>query len=144
MTQRMTSLSAAWQSAKIIRTREKISFFIGVMSLLYTALIFGLAPQSVHQPFLVPLPFSLTSLLQMDSHCIHRTGGIPASHACLSIQEEGMALLPIRFMLFLHAPQLRLHLAAAIKCRALRCLLLFITWVPGQCRHHMAEQPRIS
>ncbi|KAJ3479336.1 hypothetical protein NLI96_g9123 [Meripilus lineatus] len=48
MTQRMTSLSAAWQSAKIIRTREKISFFIGVMSLLYTALIFGIAPQWIH------------------------------------------------------------------------------------------------
>lgn len=42
---RMVSLSAAWQSAKVVRTREKISFFFGVMSLVFSALLFGLAPQ---------------------------------------------------------------------------------------------------
>jgi len=42
---RMASLSAAWQSAKVVRTREKISFFFGVMSLVFSALLFGLAPQ---------------------------------------------------------------------------------------------------
>jgi len=41
----MASLSAAWQSAKVVRTREKISFFFGVMSLVFSALLFGLAPQ---------------------------------------------------------------------------------------------------
>ncbi|KAI0267402.1 hypothetical protein BC834DRAFT_871173 [Gloeopeniophorella convolvens] len=45
---RMVSLSAAWQSAKVVRTREKISFFFGVMSLVCSALMFGLAPQYVH------------------------------------------------------------------------------------------------
>jgi hypothetical protein len=43
----MASLSTAWQSAKVVRTREKITFFLGVMSLLITALIFGMAPQYV-------------------------------------------------------------------------------------------------
>ncbi|KAH9988113.1 hypothetical protein BJV74DRAFT_773594 [Russula compacta] len=45
---RMASLSAAWQSTKVVRTREKISFFFGVMSLVFSALLFGLAPQYVH------------------------------------------------------------------------------------------------
>ncbi|EJD01279.1 uncharacterized protein FOMMEDRAFT_110967 [Fomitiporia mediterranea MF3/22] len=44
----MASLSNAWQSSKVIRTREKISFFFGVMSLLLTALLFGMAPQWLH------------------------------------------------------------------------------------------------
>lgn len=47
MTQRMTSLAAAWQSTKIVRTREKITFFLGVMSLLFTALMLGMTPQYV-------------------------------------------------------------------------------------------------
>jgi hypothetical protein len=42
---RMASLATAWQSAKVVRTREKISFFFGVMSLVFSALLFGLAPQ---------------------------------------------------------------------------------------------------
>ncbi|PBK72953.1 hypothetical protein ARMSODRAFT_953389 [Armillaria solidipes] len=45
---RMASLSNSWQSAKVVRTREKVSFFFGVMSLLFSALMFGLAPQWVH------------------------------------------------------------------------------------------------
>ncbi|KAG9003760.1 hypothetical protein FRB90_011125 [Tulasnella sp. 427] len=45
---RMASLTTAWQSAKVIRTREKVSFFIGVMSILYTSLLVGLAPEWLH------------------------------------------------------------------------------------------------
>ena len=41
----MTSLTASWESAKIVRTREKLTFMFGVMSLLFTALIFGMYPQ---------------------------------------------------------------------------------------------------
>lgn len=44
----MASLSSTWQSSKVVRTREKISFFFGVMSLLLAALLFGMAPQYVH------------------------------------------------------------------------------------------------
>jgi len=48
VSERMASLGEAWQSAKVVRTREKISFFFGVMSLVFSALLFGLAPQYVH------------------------------------------------------------------------------------------------
>jgi hypothetical protein len=47
LSSRMTQLSSSWQSAKVVRTREKVSFFFGVMSLLFSALMFGLAPQYV-------------------------------------------------------------------------------------------------
>ncbi|KAJ7047734.1 hypothetical protein C8F04DRAFT_936264 [Mycena alexandri] len=50
---RMTSLASSWQSAKVVRTREKLSFFFGVMSMLFSALIFGLAPQWVHISYTV-------------------------------------------------------------------------------------------
>ncbi|KAF5321194.1 hypothetical protein D9619_001059 [Psilocybe cf. subviscida] len=45
---RVTSLSASWQSAKVVRTREKVSFFFGVMTLLLSALMFSAAPQWIH------------------------------------------------------------------------------------------------
>ncbi|KAF8592473.1 hypothetical protein K439DRAFT_1323528 [Ramaria rubella] len=45
---RMTGLSATWQSTKVVRTREKISFFIGVMAVALSALMFGLAPDWIH------------------------------------------------------------------------------------------------
>ncbi|KAJ7122807.1 hypothetical protein C8R44DRAFT_621827 [Mycena epipterygia] len=45
---RMTTLASSWQSAKVVRTLDKVSFFFGVMSLLGSALMFGLAPQWIH------------------------------------------------------------------------------------------------
>lgn len=45
---RMTGLAASWQSAKVVRTREKVSFFFGVMNLVISALMFGMAPQWMH------------------------------------------------------------------------------------------------
>ncbi|KAI0698601.1 hypothetical protein BC835DRAFT_1333991 [Cytidiella melzeri] len=48
ISRRLTSLTATWQSAKTVRTREKITFFFGVMSLLVTALMFGIWPQYIH------------------------------------------------------------------------------------------------
>ncbi|KAJ7283428.1 hypothetical protein C8J57DRAFT_734828 [Mycena rebaudengoi] len=56
---RMTTLSSSWQSAKVVRTREKLSFFFGVMSLLFSALIFGLAPQWVHISYTLQLLYLL-------------------------------------------------------------------------------------
>ncbi|KAI0299409.1 hypothetical protein B0F90DRAFT_1810670 [Multifurca ochricompacta] len=56
---RMASLGAAWQSAKVVRTREKISFFFGVMSLVFSALLFGLAPQYVHMSYTIQLLYLL-------------------------------------------------------------------------------------
>lgn len=45
---RMQSLVTSWQSAKVVRTREKVSFFFGVMSVLVSALLFGMAPDWIH------------------------------------------------------------------------------------------------
>ncbi|KAG5654666.1 hypothetical protein H0H81_009915 [Sphagnurus paluster] len=50
---RMTKLSASWQSAKVVRTRDKISFFFGVMTLLFSALMFGMSPQWIHIAYTV-------------------------------------------------------------------------------------------
>ena len=47
VSQRLLSVTQAWHSAKVIRTREKVTFFLGVMSLLVTALLFGMAPEYV-------------------------------------------------------------------------------------------------
>lgn len=46
--QRLTKLSATWHSTKVVRTREKVSFFFGVMSVFFSALMFGMAPKWVH------------------------------------------------------------------------------------------------
>ena len=48
---RMQSLVSSWHSAKVVRTRDKLSFFFGVMSLLASALMFGMAPE--YEPFLI-------------------------------------------------------------------------------------------
>ncbi|KAF7433475.1 hypothetical protein PC9H_005427 [Pleurotus ostreatus] len=50
---RMTVLAASWQSAKVVRTREKLSFFFGVMTLLFSALMFGTDPQWIHVAYTV-------------------------------------------------------------------------------------------
>ncbi|KAF9482009.1 hypothetical protein BDN70DRAFT_875645 [Pholiota conissans] len=53
LSSRVTSLQASWQSAKVVRTRDKVSFFFGVMTLLFTALMFGMAPQWIHIAYTV-------------------------------------------------------------------------------------------
>ncbi|KAG1753674.1 uncharacterized protein EDB91DRAFT_1234105 [Suillus paluster] len=50
---RMQSLVESWHSAKVVRTRDKVTFFFGVMSLLVSALMFGLAPQWIHIAYTV-------------------------------------------------------------------------------------------
>ncbi|KAF5333740.1 hypothetical protein D9611_002353 [Ephemerocybe angulata] len=50
---RMSTFLTTWKSAQVVRTREKLSFFFGVMNLLFSALIFGLAPQWVHISYTV-------------------------------------------------------------------------------------------
>ncbi|KAH8830578.1 hypothetical protein DL96DRAFT_953471 [Flagelloscypha sp. PMI_526] len=53
VTARMTQLSSTWQSAKVVRTREKVSFFFGVMCLTFTALLYGMAPEWLPLAYLV-------------------------------------------------------------------------------------------
>ncbi|KAH7100574.1 hypothetical protein BKA62DRAFT_705856 [Auriculariales sp. MPI-PUGE-AT-0066] len=50
---RMSKLAAAWQSTKAVRTMEKVSFLLGVHTVLVSALLFGLAPQYIHVVFTV-------------------------------------------------------------------------------------------
>lgn len=56
---RMASLATAWKSTQVVRTREKVSFFFGVMSVLVSALLFGLAPQWVHIAYTLQAMFLL-------------------------------------------------------------------------------------
>ncbi|KZW03895.1 hypothetical protein EXIGLDRAFT_758211 [Exidia glandulosa HHB12029] len=48
ISKRMSSLATAWQSTKVVRTWAKIAFFLGVMTVLASALMFGLAPEWLH------------------------------------------------------------------------------------------------
>jgi len=76
----MATLSASWQSAKVVRTREKVSFFFGVMSLLLSALLFGIAPEYVSLAF---QPLSHLNILH-----------VRWVHVAYSVQ--GLYLLPLR------------------------------------------------
>lgn len=74
----MASLSSAWQSAKLVRTREKVSFFFGVQSLLLTALLFGMAPQYVTSRSCLPSPFILTRVSHLSRwlHIVYTVQGL--------------------------------------------------------------------
>ena len=137
---RMTSLAASWQSAKVVRTREKVSFFLGVMNLLFTALIFGMAPQCVVLIHRLT-PQSLTRHdVQMGTHFVHRPGSLSPPLALLSIQEARLALLFVRPLLLYHHSQLYFLLDFAFKYLALGRLLLSIARVSRQRGDYLAEQ----
>ncbi|KAF8324467.1 uncharacterized protein EI90DRAFT_3129932 [Cantharellus anzutake] len=48
VSKRLADLSEAWHSTKVVRTRDKLSFFFGVMNVMGTSLLFGLAPEWLH------------------------------------------------------------------------------------------------
>ena len=109
----MASLAASWHSAKVVRTRDKISFFGSVMSLLISALLFGIAPQCVSaQSFLRHL---VKRILQMGPYLIYDSRTISTPPTGIQIQETLLALLPFRPMLLCNRPQLHLHLVLATK-----------------------------
>lgn len=135
---RMTKLSASWQSAKVVRTREKVSFFFGVMTLLCSALMFGLHPEYV--AFSTPKIFYLTSLLQMGTCRIHRSGSLSPAPPLLPVQAASVALFLIRPLLLRQHPQLHLHLDSPWERCSLCRMLLSIKRLPCQCRYHMAKQ----
>ena len=71
----MTRLSASWHSAKVVRTRDKLTFFLGVMSVLVSALIFGIAPEFVY--FMLHRNLKLTMRVpQMDTRRLHSHGHV--------------------------------------------------------------------
>jgi hypothetical protein len=79
---RMTSLSASWQSAKVVRTREKILFFFGVMNVLLSTLLFGLAPQYEALYFNV---IGHTNRSGLDGFMFHTQFRASISYPCVSI-----------------------------------------------------------
>lgn len=131
----MTTLAASWQSAKVVRTREKVSFFFGVMTLLMSALMFGMTPQYVMFFQMKPDP----DALQMDTHCIHHSRMLSTSTALLSIQETRVALFPLRLVLLRHNPQLHLYLVPAIESGPFRRMLLPVPWLLSECSHYMEK-----
>lgn len=138
----MATLAVAWQSAKVVRTREKITFFFGVMSLLASALLFGMAPECVL------LLSCLVSLLiyfptQMGSHIIYAPSALPSSYARLQVQETRLALFPLRPLLLRHDIEFHLHLGAAVIQVSFRRLLLPEPRLARERGHHMAQQSRI-
>ncbi|KAI0722165.1 hypothetical protein C8T65DRAFT_628437 [Cerioporus squamosus] len=59
VSQRLLAITQTWHSAKVIRTREKVTFFMAVMSLLLTALLFGMAPEWIHVVYSVQAAYYL-------------------------------------------------------------------------------------
>ncbi|CAE6414332.1 unnamed protein product [Rhizoctonia solani] len=56
---RISTVQDAWESATVVRTREKVSFFYGVMMVLASALLFGLAPEWLHVVYSVHVAYFL-------------------------------------------------------------------------------------
>lgn len=77
--------------------------------------------------------------LQIYSCRVYAARGISPSRTSLLLQETVMALFPVRPLLLLHDPQLRVHMDPAVQSRAIRCLLLSVPWCPSQCRHHLEK-----
>ncbi|KAH9894374.1 hypothetical protein C8Q73DRAFT_695384 [Cubamyces lactineus] len=59
VSQRLIAITQTWHSAKVIRTREKVTFFLAVMSLLLTALLFGMAPEWIHVAYTIQAAYYL-------------------------------------------------------------------------------------
>ncbi|KAK8869577.1 hypothetical protein IAR55_000144 [Kwoniella newhampshirensis] len=56
---KVTHLSGTWRSAQVVRTKEKASFFFGVMSLAFTCLLYGMAPEWMPFAYTVQSAFYL-------------------------------------------------------------------------------------
>ncbi|KAI1789008.1 hypothetical protein LXA43DRAFT_600403 [Ganoderma leucocontextum] len=65
VSQRLIKVTQTWHSAKVVRTREKVIFFLGVMSLLLTALLFGMAPEWLHVAYTVQAAYYLPMRVYM-------------------------------------------------------------------------------
>ncbi|KAF5311400.1 hypothetical protein D9758_018814 [Tetrapyrgos nigripes] len=101
---RMTKLSNWWHSAKVVQTKEKVSFFFGVMSVLYSALFFGLAPQCMAH-----IAYTLQALYLLPLRTY--------------IYKKCALALPLQPLLLRHHPQF--HIPLDIPCLAcfIRCVL---------------------
>lgn len=59
VSQRLMTATVAWHSANVVRTREKITFFLAVMSLFVTALLLGMAPEWLHVAYTLQAAYYL-------------------------------------------------------------------------------------
>lgn len=130
----MISLTSAWRSSRVVRTREKFSFVFGVMSILLSALLFGLYPTYV----LISIDTIRSNAEQLGSCRVHRSGGVPPSHARLLIQEASVALFPIRPLLLCQHHELYLDLGPSAVSRVVRCMLLPFTRLRRHSYRYMA------
>jgi len=89
----MAKLAVSWQSARVVRTREKVSFFFGVMTLLFSALMFGMHPEYVS--FSVVTVSAVQPILQMGAHLIHPHGLISHPSSLHPIPAASVALFPV-------------------------------------------------
>lgn len=138
----MAKVNAAWHSAKVVRTREKVSFFFGVMSLLATALLFGLAPQYVPLTYHKrghSLKESFIYIAQVVTRLLYRPSALPAAITRVPIQETRMALFPLRPLLLRDYPQLHIPLDRAGEFDALDRVLLPLAWVSRKRGYNMAK-----
>ncbi|EJT97701.1 hypothetical protein DACRYDRAFT_84732 [Dacryopinax primogenitus] len=55
---RISSLYDTWHSSKVVRLKGKVSFFIGVQTVLISALIFGMAPEWIPFVYTVQMAYS--------------------------------------------------------------------------------------
>ncbi|WRT67406.1 uncharacterized protein IL334_004377 [Kwoniella shivajii] len=56
---KVTHLSGTWRSAQVVRTKDKISFLFGVMSLAFTCLLYGMAPEYFPLAYTIQIGFYL-------------------------------------------------------------------------------------
>ncbi|WVQ78433.1 hypothetical protein IAT38_000519 [Cryptococcus sp. DSM 104549] len=56
---KVTHLSGTWRSAQVVRTKDKISFLFGVLSLAFTCLMYGMAPEWLPFAYTVQSAFYL-------------------------------------------------------------------------------------
>ncbi|GBE79377.1 hypothetical protein BKA93DRAFT_809699 [Sparassis latifolia] len=59
VSRRLLATTRAWHSANVVRTREKVTFFLGVMSLFVTSLLFGMAPEWIHIAYTIQAAYYL-------------------------------------------------------------------------------------
>ncbi|OBZ76967.1 hypothetical protein A0H81_03679 [Grifola frondosa] len=59
VSQRVISITETWHSTKVVRTREKVTFFMAVMSLFMTALLLGVAPEWIHVAYTLQAAYYL-------------------------------------------------------------------------------------
>lgn len=138
---RMAKLTVSWQSARVVRTREKVSFFFGVMTLLFSALMFGMHPEYVS--FSITAVSAAELILQMGAHLIHPHGLVSHPSSLHPIPPASVALFPVRSMLLCYHPQLHLYLDPPFQRCSLCRMLLPLARFTCQCCYHMAKQSRL-